>query len=278
MRAVVCQWSDGWELLRVRPPDPYCVAASGRAAFVLVDQDGVDQAVVKLVDAGGERFPDMDLSLYSSDDEGEDLDSAVESDESDEPAPAAVERLCWFFWMLTPDRIKLEPVSIFVTQDLNFPREVIPGLVGLEALEQVALEQHYKRLRGEGHNRALFQEVARIVGAPALTDEDQPSVRFDLYVGGPEFMLDHHEARLNDDGDVVTWSVVDDCDEQTFGSGRTPLEAMRTIPFLVWPGRWEEWAARHLLPGEVVEDPEVYLLLDTWPPCLQGDSVFWEDR
>lgn len=61
-------------------------------------------------------------------------------------------------------------------------------------------------------------------------------------------------------------------DFELVGSGNTPAEALRDVPFFVWPGTFEEWRKR-LDPGTLTfGDLDVYSLLGELAPC------WWETR
>jgi hypothetical protein len=70
---------------------------------------------------------------------------------------------------------------------------------------------------------------------------------------------------------IVTWYVTGENDA-VVGAGRTAGEAFRDVPEFVWPGSFEEWAAKNHDVGQFTTDVEAYLLLGMWPVFLTDDD------
>jgi hypothetical protein len=262
----VCRWADGWELRRGRPG--HGLAGPDGAVFRLTDGER-EVATVVLRDLGLEYFPDLDLYLG----------------EEEPNRSTSLKRLRWFFWTCTPEHVWRKMIRYFTVLALELPRDVSDRVLLLEKLEERALD-HWKRGDCEAvpperlyqfstellvDGMSLAREAAKLLETKLHESVSSADLYFEAWDGA---LL---RLRYSQDP-APMWSVVEYDDDEVFSTGRTPLEAIRGVPFLVWPGQWEEWAAKNLLPGELAEDPEVYLLLSTWPPCLLGDSEFWERR
>jgi hypothetical protein len=73
--------------------------------------------------------------------------------------------------------------------------------------------------------------------------------------------------------DRMAWFIWD-ATELAIGAGKTVMEAVESVPYLVTPDRLEAWLEAHTDPGELSEDPEVYHLLGQAPPCLWDQERF----
>lgn len=275
---LLCSWGEGVQLRRVKPV--------------------IDEIEFEIRGLGGHL--DAVLSMGLLGEEPTNFQFKVSANKN--ILKRTVSRVSWFLkeTLLGP-YFESEQIYETLIEELCLPRRLPDNVIGLTVFEEEAIEAHEQVLGDKTSiSHPLIGKVSSTLSSsasPLVSDDDGTYVLIEFKtLEGNTYNLAHGLLRRIDKHDMnygiyepswsvytdsvtrsspKSWYVVDD-NSCVVGAGRTPAEALRDVPFFVWPGEWESWKAKHFEPGELVEDLELFHMLGSWPPFYWKDKAFLE--
>lgn len=211
----------------------------------------------------------------------------------------AICRLTWFLLSTLPEHMLQIEATASLLEDLRI-RRFLPDSIG-QLTEDHSIERKALAFHGNLSSvppeeaQELISEVASMLEGDVHGLDLKYGVRysFEFSLNGNRYSFICEEVSYDTDkgfnppwtvhsdfflvkrNSKATFCIVDENDV-VIGAGKTPREALRDVPFFVWPGEYGEWALRMLQPGELShkEEIEVLLILDELPPFYRSDTEF----
>ncbi len=208
-------------------------------------------------------------------------------------------RVSWFLWAATPASKLEQGLSDGIVDEFFLPRRLpawASELLADKKLEEDCLATHDEVARQSNVDETtpeIFKKILRVeryvLTEPSHDPYQRGAVEFPVLEGNT-YHLFHGPLRQKGSSHEPPWSVytswvkengaaswyVVNGNDAVVGAGRTPVEALRDVPYLVFPGEEEAWRKKRFNPGRFVFDPELYLLLDDWTPFFWDDAAFVE--
>lgn len=204
-------------------------------------------------------------------------------------------RLAWFLLRNSPASAR-SSFPFDIVKQLFLPLHLPAPFAELradEATDRLAMAVHKDVTSGNvSAHLDVFDRTARLTGAERQEHEDAMVLYFRTAEGAELWLMhgrlgsalsrddpaEHFppwrvETEWTEEHGPASWYVVDE-NQTVVGAGRSPVEALSDVPFLVWPDGGSEWEEIHLRPGQLTWDPEVWLLLGQWPAPMWADPEF----
>lgn len=308
---VLCTWPDGWKLRRhpkFDPPDPM------RVMFDLYDGLGNNLDRLILYN-GGDGLPNLFDVIVDPDVNASWLDEERRFP-GGKGNLFPRERLSWFLWASIPDSMFRQFLFHGLVDKFCLPRELderlarltkdcseeaeakathemierlflgdpgsmnaqqfkTSGLLNKELLKRLAEEFFYHQAIENIHSYGfLFEANENIFWARhglLAKKKGEPKRTGASY----EPPLKRVDTRWVASEKPASWYIMDAA-EVVVGAGDTLRNALRDVPFLVWPGERAEWEAKHFKAGTFTYDPALSHALGEMPPWFWPDEAFLE--